>query len=200
MVNADAKRFVDEGENFIVYTYAKMGRQIAKQPHGIAYQIFDAKALPMLRPEYVDAVRAESNTLAGLAEEIGLDPQAFADSIEEYNNAIAKDVPFDPSKRDGLRTDGLAPDKTNWARPIDEPPFVAYAVVCGITFTYGGLRVDEKTRILDTRDMVIEGLYGIGEMSGGMFYHNYPSGTGLVKGAVAARIAAVEAVKRVAEK
>ncbi len=200
IVNTEAKRFVDEGENFIVYTYAKMGRQIAKQPHGLAYQVFDKKGMSLLRPEYLNAVRAESGTLEGLAEEIGLDPQIFAQTIEEYNNAITAEVQFDASKLDGLRTSGLTPDKTNWARPIDTPPFVAYAVVCGITFTYGGLRVDEEMRVLDTRDMVIEGLYGIGEMSGGVFFHNYPSGTGLVKGAVGARIAAKEAAKRAAGK
>ena len=126
MVNTEAKRFVDEGENFIVYTYAKMGRQIAKQPHGVAYQIFDGKGLPLLRPEYLNAQRAESNTLEGLAEEIGLDPKSFVETIKEYNNAITKEVRFDPAKRDGLRTNGLTPDKTNWARPIDAAP------LCGL--------------------------------------------------------------------
>ncbi len=196
IVNTEGKRFVDEGEDFIVYTYAKMGREITKQPGGVAYQIFDAKVMDLLRPEYQNAMRAESNTLEGLAEEIEIDSDTLVDTVKTYNRAIGKDTPFDPSKLDGRRTNGLKPDKTNWAQAIDTPPFVAYACVCGITFTYGGLKVNEKTEVIDTRDMPIAGLYAIGEMSGGVFFHNYPSGTGLTKGAVTARIAAAEVVAR----
>ncbi len=200
MVNADGKRFVDEGENFIVYTYAKMGRQIVKQPGAVVYQIFDSKVRHLLRPEYENAVHVESNTLEGIAEEIGVDPEMFVATVKEYNAAIVPGVKFDPSKRDALRTQGLKPDKSNWAQPIDKPPYYAYAAVCGITFSYGGLKIDDRCRIYDTRDLPIEGLYGIGEMSGGVFYHNYPSGTGLVKGAIGGRIAAAEAVARAQRK
>jgi tricarballylate dehydrogenase len=196
MVNTEGKRYVDEGEDFIVYTYAKQGRQIAKQPGALAFQIFDAKITPLLRPEYENAVKSESKTLEGLAEQMGIDPDTFVKTIEEYNQAIVKGVAFDPTKRDGLHTAGLKPDKTNWAQTIDTPPFHAFAVVCGITFSYGGLRVNEKTEVLDTRDIVIDGLYGIGEMTGGVFYHNYPSGTGLVKGAIGGRIAGAEAAAK----
>lgn len=198
VVNTEGKRYVDEGEDFIVYTYAKMGRQIAKQPGGVVYQVFDAKVMDLLRPEYQGTIRAESNTLEGLAEEIGIDPATFVETVKTYNAAIAKEIPFDPAKRDGRRTNGLKPDKTNWAQTIDTPPFVAYACVCGITFTYGGLKVNEKTEVLDTRDIPIGGLYAIGEMSGGAFFHNYPSGTGLPKGAITARVAAREAAAKAA--
>ncbi|MBI5446503.1 MAG: FAD-dependent tricarballylate dehydrogenase TcuA [Deltaproteobacteria bacterium] len=196
LVNADAKRFVDEGENFIVYTYAKMGRQVARQPGSVAYQIFDAKVARFLRPEYENAIRAESDTLDGLAEELGLDPEAFRRTIEEYNRSIAAEIPFDPAKRDGRRTRGLCPDKTNWAQAIDTPPYLGYACVGAITFSYGGLKVTDKTEVLDSRELPIPGLYAIGELSGGVFFHNYPSGTGLVKGAITARIAAREATAR----
>jgi tricarballylate dehydrogenase len=196
MINTEGKRFVDEGEHFIAYTYAKYGKQIAKQPGGVAYQIFDKKVMDILRPEYVNAVRAESTTLEGLAEEIGVEPKTFVNTVKEYNSAIVPGIKFDSSKLDGLRTKGLNPDKTNWAHTIDTPPFVAYACVCGITFTYGGLKTDDKMQVLDTRDLPVEGLYAIGEMSGGVFYHNYPSGTGLVKGAIGGRIAASDAVAR----
>jgi tricarballylate dehydrogenase len=200
MVNTEGKRYVDEGEDFIVYTYAKQGRQIAKQPGALAFQIFDAKIPPLFRPEYENAVKSESNTLEGLAEQIDIDPDIFVETIKEYNQAIVKGVAFDPTKKDGLRTVGLKPDKTNWAQLIDTPPFLAFAVVCGITFSYGGLKVNERTEVLDTRDIVIDGLYGIGEMTGGVFYHNYPSGTGLVKGAIGGRIAGAEAAMRAGAK
>jgi len=194
MVNTEGKRFVDEGENFIGYTYAKLGRQIAKQPGAVAYQIFDAKAFPLLRSEYDNALHAQSKTLEMLAEDIGVDPDTFVQTVEEYNAAIAQDGSFDPLQRDGLRTQGLKPDKTNWAQPIDTPPYKAFAVVCGITFTYGGLKINNKCQVMDTREIPIAGLYCIGEMSGGLFYHNYPSGAGLLKGAVGGRIAAADAV------
>lgn len=196
IVNAEGQRFVDEGENFIVYTYAKMGRQVARQPGGVAYQIFDAKVAHRLRPEYENAIRAESNTLEGLADELGIDPVAFTATIEEYNRSIAAEIPFDPARRDGRRTRGLKPDKTNWAQAIDTPPYLAYACVGGITFSYGGLSVTDRTEVLDTRELPIPGLYAIGEMSGGIFFHNYPSGTGLVKGAITGRIAGREAAAR----
>lgn len=200
IVNTEGKRFVDEGENFTSYTYAKMGRQITKQPGGVAYQIFDSKVFHLFRPEYENALHAQSNTLEGLAEEIGVDPDTFVQTVNEYNAAITEGVKFDPLKRDGLRTRGLKPDKMNWAQPIDTPPYKSFAAVCGITFTYGGLKVNEKCQVIDTRDIPIEGLYGIGEMSGGVFFHNYPSGTGLVKGGIGGRIAAAEAVARASRK
>ena len=196
MVNTEGRRFVDEGENFIVYTYAKYGKQIARQPAGVAFQIFDSKVLSLLRPEYQNAVKAVSTTLEGLAEEIGIDPKALVATVEDYNKSIKKGAAFDPAKRDGLCTNGLDPDKSNWAQPIDTPPYEAYACVCGITFSYGGVRVNEKTEVLDTRGMPIVGLYAIGEMSGGVFHFNYPSGTGLVKGTITGRMAAAEAAHR----
>ncbi len=194
MVNTEGRRFVDEGENFIGYTYAKMGQQVKKQPGGVAYQIFDAKVSHLLKPEYDNVLHTQSKTLEALAEEIDIDPDTFVQTVKEYNAAITPGVAFDPSKRDGLRTNGLNPDKTNWAQPIDTPPYKAFAVVCGITFSYGGLKVNKKCQVIDTRDIPIEGLYCIGEMSGGLFYYNCPSGTGLVKGAIGGRIAAAEAV------
>ncbi|MEI9475264.1 MAG: FAD-dependent tricarballylate dehydrogenase TcuA [Deltaproteobacteria bacterium] len=194
MVNTGGRRFVDEGENFIGYTYAKMGKQVIKQPGGVAYQIFDAKVSHLLKPEYDNVLHTQSKTLEALAEEIDIDPDTFVQTVNEYNAAITPGVKFDPSKRDGLRTTGLNPDKTNWAQPIDTPPYKAFAVVCGITFSYGGLKVNKKCQVIDTRDIPIEGLYCIGEMSGGLFYYNCPGGTGLMKGAIGGRIAAVEAV------
>ncbi|MFB3884817.1 MAG: FAD-dependent tricarballylate dehydrogenase TcuA [Thermodesulfobacteriota bacterium] len=196
MVNRDGKRFLDEGEDFMVYTYAKFGKEISKQPGGVAFQIFDAKVIPILRPEYQNALKVESPSLRELAEELDIDEEQFLQTVKTFNEAIVNDdQPFLTYKLDGRRTRGLSPDKTNWAQKIDTPPFQAYAVVCGLTMTYGGIRTNERAQTIDTSEQQIKGLYAVGEVTGGFFYHNYPSGTGLVRGAVMGRIAGAEAVK-----
>ena len=98
-------------------------------------------------------------------------------------------MPFDPNIKDGRCTTGLAVPKSNWANPLEEPPFVAYAVTCGITFTFGGIRVDTKAQVLNEAGQPIPGLFAAGELVGGLFYHNYPGGTGLTSGAVFGRTA-----------
>src|SRR5690606_17643696 len=111
----------------------------------------------------------------------------------EYNQAVRDDIPFNPNIKDGKRTEGLAINKSNWANPLADPPYQAFHVTCGITFTFGGLRVDTDTHVIDTDGEVIPGLYACGEMVGGLFYFNYPSGTGLTSGAVFGKIAGTNA-------
>jgi tricarballylate dehydrogenase len=193
VVNREGKRVIDEGEDYWGLTYAKLGKEILKQPGAVAFQIFDAKGIPFLRVEYQDAVRVESNTLEELGEEIDIDVEQFMTTVKEFNGAVAEEIPFQSFKRDGRRTRGLTPDKTNWAQKIDSPPFRAYAVVCGLTMTYGGLKTNEKAQVIDTSDRPIKGLYAVGEVTGGFFYHNYAGGTGLTRGAVMGRIAGAEA-------
>ena len=106
------------------------------------------------------------------------------------------DVKFDPNVKDGRGTRGLAIPKSNWANTLDTPPFEAYAVTCGLTFTFGGLKIDTSARVLDTEGEVIPGLYAAGELVGGLFYFNYPGGTGLTSGAVFGRIAGTTAGER----
>lgn len=190
MVNRDGERFVDEGEDFLAFTYAKFGKEILKQPGSVAFQIFDAKVIPLLRVEYQQAVKVECRSLEEMAEELDISVERLMKTVKTFNESIVnEDQPFVWYQRDGRRTRGLAPDKTNWAQKIDTPPFQAYAVVCGLTMTYGGLKTNEKAQVLDTSDHPIQGLYAVGEVTGGFFYHNYPSGTGLVRGAVMGRIA-----------
>jgi tricarballylate dehydrogenase len=193
MVNRNGERFVDEGEDFIVFTYAKFGKEILKQPGSVAFQICDAKVIPLLRAEYQNAMKVESPSLKELGEEIDIDVEQFLKTIKEFNEAIIEDRPFVHYRLDGRCTKGLKPNKTNWAQRIDTPPYHAYAVVCGLTMTYGGLKTNEKAQVIDTSDHPIKGLYAVGEITGGFFYHNYPSGTGLVRGAVMGRIAGAEA-------
>jgi len=193
MVNRNGNRFVDEGEDFLAYTYAKFGKEILKQPGGVAFQIYDAKTVPLLRVDYHGVEHVETDSLEELAEELDINAEGFLKTVKEFNGAIIDEVPFIPNILDGLRTRGLKPDKTNWAQRIDTPPYQAYAVVCGLTMTYGGLKTNERAQVIDTSDHPIRGLYAVGEVTGGFFYHNYPSGTGLMRGAVMGRIAGAEA-------
>jgi tricarballylate dehydrogenase len=192
IINADGRRFVDEGADFRNYTYAKYGREILNQPRQFAYQLFDQKVAHLLRDEYRirQVTKAQSDTLEGLVAQMeGVDAEQFVQTIGEYNAAVRTDIAFDPTVKDGRRTEGLAVDKTNWANTIDEPPFMAFGVTCGITFTFGGVRIDNETRVIDTDGVAIPGLYAAGELVGGLFYFNYPGGTGLMSGAVFGRVA-----------
>jgi tricarballylate dehydrogenase len=120
----------------------------------------------------------------------GVDPVAFLGEVHRYNAAVRVDVPFNATIKDGRCTEGLKVPKSNWANIIDEPPFEAYQVGCGVTFTFGGLRIDPETaQVLDTDLAPIRGLFAAGELVGGLFYFNYPGGTGLMSGAVFGRIA-----------
>ena len=194
MVNMLGERFVDEGEDFQVYTYAKTGRRILAQPGHIAFQIFDQKTVPLLRSNYMRSRPVVANSVDELAAGLGIEPARLRRTIDGFNKAAAP-VEFDFSKRDGKCTTGLNPDKSNWASPIDSPPYHAYAVACGITFTYGGVKIDPQCRVLTADDEAIPGLWAAGELTGGFFYHNYPSGSGLMRGSITGHVAAAEAAK-----
>ena len=192
MVNADGERFVDEGADFRNYTYAKYGHVILAQPQQFAWQIFDQKVTHLLRDEYRirEVTRVTANTIEELAGKLeGVDAEAVVRTIEDYNEAVSKDIPFNPNEKDGRRTTGLPVDKTNWANTIDEGPFEAYAVTCGITFTFGGVRINQRAEVVDTEGRSIPGLYACGELVGGIFYFNYPGGSGLTSGSVFGRLA-----------
>jgi tricarballylate dehydrogenase len=193
MVNAHGRRFVDEGADFRNYTYAKYGRVILEQPDQMAWQIFDARITHLLRDEYriKMVTKVSAPTLEELADKMeGVDSVGFLDELAQYNEAVNTDIPFDPNVKDGRCTNGLVVPKSNWANQINEGPFEAYQVGCGITFTFGGLRIDPNTaQVLDQGHDPIHGLYAAGELVGGVFYFNYPGGTGLINGAVFGRIA-----------
>jgi tricarballylate dehydrogenase len=202
MVNAQGRRFVDEGADFRNYTYARYGREVLAQPGQFAWQVFDAKVAHLLRGEYHirQVTKAKADTLEALVAQMeGVDPQGFLAEVEAYNAAVQTEVPFNPNVKDGRGTSGLALPKTNWANTLDEGPFEAYAVTCGITFTFGGLRVTEEAQVVDTDHRPIHGLYAAGELVGGIFYHNYPGGTGLMSGAVFGRAAGTAAAQALKE-
>jgi tricarballylate dehydrogenase len=189
VVNRDAARFLDEGADFRNYTYAKYGAEILKQPGAVAYQLFDAKTAPLLRQdEYTTpgVSRHEAGSVRDLAARLGLNPDALERTVDAFNAAIQPGE-FNPAIKDGVRTVGIAPPKSNWALPLDTPPYLAFAVACGITFTFGGVKIDHAARVLDRADRPIPGLHAAGELVGGLFYHNYPGGSGLTNGAVFGR-------------
>jgi tricarballylate dehydrogenase len=192
MLNANGERFVDEGADFRNYTYAKYGRVILMQPGQFAWQIFDSKIIPMLRDEYriKQVTKVRANTLEELVSKLSdVNPERALATINAYNAAVNTAIPFNPNVKDGRNTTGLPIPKSNWANTINEPPFEAYAVTCGVTFTFGGLKIDTDARVIDTDGNAIPGLHAAGELVGGIFYFNYPGGTGLTSGSVFGRIA-----------
>jgi tricarballylate dehydrogenase len=198
MVNAAGRRFIDEGADFRNYTYASYGRVILEQPDGFAWQVFDRKVTHLLRDEYRirEVTKAKADSLEELADRLeGVDRAGFLEEVTTYNRAVRTDLRFDPNVKDGRRTEGLSVPKSNWANPLDQPPFEAYRVTCGITFTFGGLRIDRNARVLDSDLEPIPGLYAAGELVGGLFYFNYPGGTGLTAGAVFGRLAGTAAAR-----
>lgn len=217
MVNTLGERFVDEGEDFRNYTYAKFGREILHQPDGIAFQIYDKKVIGWLREEeYGDDIveKITADNLEELAEKLAFkglkDTRKFRQTVTEFNQATRdrqteKPLKWDPAVKDGLSTQSLNTSlplpKSNWALPIDEHPFIAIRVACGITFTFGGLEIDPDTAAVlsEASGKPIKGLFCTGEMVGGLFYTNYPGGSGLTSGAVFGRKAGVQAAKIASE-
>jgi succinate dehydrogenase/fumarate reductase flavoprotein subunit len=219
MLNTLGNRFVDEGYDLRNYTYAMFGKEILKQPQGIAFQLWDSEGSKWLRKEeYSDDVTTNirADTLEQLTEMLakkGLrDKRQFLDTIAEYNDAVEHfqaenpDKAFDPAVRDGLSTQSSAKAltlaKSNWAMPLKKGPFQAVIVTTGITFTFGGLAIDPETATVigEACRAPIQGLYCTGELVGGLFWYNYPGGSGLMMGSVLGRIAGKHAAKRALRK
>jgi tricarballylate dehydrogenase len=192
LVNVAGRRFFDEGEDFQFYTYAKLGGIILGQPRGVAFQIFDGKVASLLEGRYKTGTPVMADSLKDLVAQLPVDRQACLRTLEEYDAAV-REGRFDPTALDELATQGITPPKSNWAQRLDAPPFAAYAVTGGITFTFGGVRVDEQARVIGAAWTPLPGLYACGEMVGGIFSTNYPGGTGLMSGAVFGRIAGAAA-------
>jgi tricarballylate dehydrogenase len=196
MVNTLGERFVDEGEDFFDTTYVKYGKAILNQPGRLAYCLFDAK---LAERELVYCLHREfepieAGSLERLAEHLRIPAARLVETIQRYNAAVQPGE-FDPEIRDGKCTRGITPQKSNWATTLDTPPYFAYPVTGGITFTLGGLRVDPTARVLDTEERVIPRLFAAGEILGGLFYDNYPGGASLIRSLVFGRIAGREAAK-----
>ena len=194
VVNIDGQRFVDEGADLRNYTYARYGRAILAQPERAAFQLFDQRTAHLLRDEYHvrQVTMAQADTIRDLADALGVDPEGLEHTIDAYNESCPENgaEQFNPSELDGVGTSGIRPPKSNWALPFDSPPYQGYAVTCGITFTFGGLKIDPRSgQVLDSEERPMSGLYAAGELVGGLFYNNYAGGSGLMAGSVFGRIA-----------
>lgn len=194
MINKDGKRFVDEGADFRNYTYAKYGREVLKQPGHVAFQLYDAQVRPMLRKEYnlEEATYYQADSLEELADLTSVNKFQFLKTIKEYNAAV-QEGEYNPTVKDNKGTVGITPPKTNWALRVDQAPFYAFPVTCGITFAFGGLHVSTEGEVLNREGIPLAGLFAAGEMVGGIFYENYPGGSGLMSGAVFGKLAGASA-------
>lgn len=197
MVNIHGRRFIDEGETWRGLTYAKTGRAILEQPGGIAFQVFDAEQRRRgLIRGYEDATRFEADSLEALAKNFEIrNVKSFLETVSQFNSSI-ENGELDPFRLDGKSTSGINPPKSNWALPIATPPFEAYPTICGMTFTYGGLKITPTAKVVHESGQVIRGLYAAGEMVGGLWHENYPSGGGMMAGAVFGRIAGTNAARQ----
>ncbi len=192
MLNASGERFVDEGSDFALNNFVEMGALILQQPGGIAYQVFDAKSDSLLEERYGSASVVKAESVGELAEKLGLDRERVERTIGDYNAGV-QGGDFDPARLDGKGTVGVDPPKSNWAQALDTPPYSAYRVTGGITYTFGGLKINRRAQVLDGDDRPIAGLYAAGEIVGGFFYFDSLRASGLMHGAVFGRIGGANA-------
>ncbi len=199
LIDEDGERFLDEGEDFRDHTYVKFSKAILQHKSGVAFNVFDHKVHSEDPDAWKRAIRTseepyEASTIRDLAAMLRIPPERMERTIQEYNAACQPGV-FDPLRLDGLCTKGLAVNKTNWARPLDTPPFLAYPVTGGITFTFGGLKATPNAQVVHTSGRVIPGLYVAGEAMGELYYYNYVGATSVLRGAVFGRIAGRHAAR-----
>ena len=195
VVNNQSKRFYDEGEEFWPKRYAIWGRLVAQQPDQIAYSIIDTKSIDLFMPSVFPPVQADA--IKGLAGKLFLDPEVLAQTIADFNTAV-RPGNFDPAELDDCATEGLHPPKSHWARPLDTPPYYGYPLRPGITFTYLGVAVDERSRVLMADGVPAPNIFAAGEiMSGNILGKGYMAGFGMTIGTVFGRIAGKEAVRHV---
>ncbi len=197
VVNRDAQRFFDEGKSSFDETFEELGYRIWHDQDQTAFLVSDQTGLSVAGFEQVvfsDQPPVTAKTLTDLAGQLGLDPAALEATVERYNAAIAPGE-FDPYTFDGKHTENLDPPKSNWAFPLDSPPFVAYPMTGSICFTFGGLRTDTTGRVLAPSGRPIPGLYAAGEVTG-VYYHKYPVGTSVIRGVTFGRLAGADAAVR----
>ena len=198
IVDQNGNRFLDEGEDFRDNTYVKFSKYIIEHADGLAFSVFDDRMVS--RPEFHRAWRPvgepyQADTLEGLAGKLGIPATAFVQTVEEFNAAVQPGE-LDLDHLDGKHTEGVAPPKSNWAMPLDSPPYTAVPVTGGITFTFGGLKTNADGQVINTSGQLILGLYAAGEPVGEIYYYNYPGATSVIRGAVFGRVSGKHAAQR----
>jgi tricarballylate dehydrogenase len=198
LVNDGGRRFTDEGPAMVDATYEIVTRLIMAQRHGIAYAVFDAGLDDVENWQVTVRSRDEpllADTLEELAGLMEIDSREFMATVEAYNAACPDTANFDYMAPDGQATTGLEPRKSNWARPLLKPPFRAWPIICSNCFTFGGVKVDDDARVINTEGDVIPGLYAAGEVVG-LYYRVYTGATSVMRGAVTGRLAGMDAARR----
>jgi tricarballylate dehydrogenase len=185
VVNERGERFFDEGEDWWLRIYSKLGQAIVAQPGARAFHVFDSQHADRVEQANLSVEPVRAGSIAELAAAIGVDPDGLRATVDSFN-ATCSDVAFDPSRLDGKRADA-APPKSNWATRIERPPFLGYPATCGITFTHGGIRTDAQARVTGQDGAPIQGLYAAGDVTGGLFFGNYPRGSALMRSTVFGR-------------
>ena len=199
LVNGRARRFMDEGREPLDRTFEAVAYEIFRNQGNEAYLIGDASMLELPYLELLNTTDKDpvtADTLAGLAEGLGLDARALEATVAEFNAACGPQ-PFDPTRKDGKATAGIEPPKTNWAQPVERAPFVGWPLTCAICFVFGGVRTDAQARVVSPSGAPIPGLYAAGEMTG-VFYHHYPVGTSVLRGLTFGRLAGAHAAEAAA--
>lgn len=189
IVNKAGERFVDEGEDFRDRTYAKFGKSILAQPDSIAYLIYDSKLEGKVTCYVKEWGPTQAESLEELATTLGVNADGLRKTVEKFNSAIDTSVPFSFEGKDGRTARGIQPEKSNWALEIDTPPYFAYAVTGGVTFTLAGLQTNVRAEVLSAEGRTIPGLFAAGEVQGDFFYYNYPGGSSLIRCSVYGRAA-----------
>jgi len=193
VVNREGVRFADEGQDFWPKRYASWGGLIARQPGQIAFSLLDSTMAAEFMPSLYPPI--EAGSMRELARELGLDPEVVEETVARFNAAVREGT-YDPTVLDDCHTEGLDPPKSHWARPLLRPPFLAYPLRPGITFTYRCLAVDEHARVLDEASKPLPGVFAAGEaMAGNILGRGYLAGFGMTIGTVFGRIAGREAAK-----
>jgi precorrin 3B synthase CobZ len=197
VVNRHAKRFFDEGSNSFDSTFEPLGYEIWRNQEQTAFFLGDEKAWSVNAFEdliFTDEPPLMADTIGGLAGQLGLDPAALEATVSTFNSAIGPGE-HDPYTFDGKSTVGLIPPKSNWAAPLDSPPYFAYPLTCAITFTFGGIRTDSSACVLTATGTRIPGLYAAGEVTG-LYYKEYPAGTSVIRAVTFGRIAGAHAANQ----
>jgi tricarballylate dehydrogenase len=199
LINRHGERFTDEAPGTVDATYEAITRQILEQPDGLAYVVLDEQIEDV--PNYQVAVRTNqppitAASLPDLAQALDLPADALTAAVEDYNAACPSGGRFEPLRLDGRSTTGLHPPKSNWARPLDTPPYRAYPITCANVFSFGGLLVNSSAQVIDREGLAIGGLYAAGEVIG-LYHGHYIGSTSVLRGAVFGRLAGQHAPRSI---
>jgi tricarballylate dehydrogenase len=200
VVNQDGERFYDEGEDYLFASFELIAYETWRNQNQKSYFITDKTVMDRFKGSWVyettDQPPVQSDTIPGLAEQLGLDPEKLEATVSQFNAACGPGE-WDPARLDGKKTEGISPPKSNWANPIDTPPFYGFPMTTHLTFTFGGVKVDTQGRVLSTNGVPIPGLYAAGEMTG-LFYHEYPPATSVLRSNTFGRIIGANLAKELA--